>query len=146
LNEEIGRNIGFSPGLWPWKYLREGGAINQWNISKWKPKTSTTLHANRRERDDTNVTNDDIFRSVCTAYSRPIFVVCADMTHSPWENPTRIPIECFLEESESWSDNIWLKRSLVQRKHLKSWKRIKKMWEEMWKVLLEEILLQVPNS
>jgi hypothetical protein len=31
-------------------------------------------------RDETNVTNDD----VCCAYLRPI---CADMTHSPRENP-----------------------------------------------------------
>jgi hypothetical protein len=38
---------------------------------------------NRRERDDTNVTYDDVFRSVCSAYLRPILVVCADMTHSP---------------------------------------------------------------
>jgi hypothetical protein len=36
-----------------------------------------------REGDETNVTNDDVFRSVCRAYLKPIFVVCADMTHSP---------------------------------------------------------------
>jgi hypothetical protein len=59
-------------------------------IYKWKLQTSTTLHANRRERDDTNVTNDDVFRTVCTAYLRPILVICADMTHSPWENPTPV--------------------------------------------------------
>jgi hypothetical protein len=38
---------------------------------------------NTRERDDSEVTNDDVFRSVCSTYLRPIFVVCADMTHSP---------------------------------------------------------------
>jgi hypothetical protein len=26
------RGIRFSHGLWPWKYVREGGAINQWKI------------------------------------------------------------------------------------------------------------------
>jgi hypothetical protein len=35
------------------------------------------------ERDETNVRNDDVFRSVCSTYLRPIFVVHADMTHSP---------------------------------------------------------------
>jgi hypothetical protein len=35
------------------------------------------------ERNETNVTNDDVFLSVCSAYLRPIFVVCAYMTHSP---------------------------------------------------------------
>jgi hypothetical protein len=34
---------------------------------KRKLKTLTILHAHRRERDDTNVTNDDVFRSVCSA-------------------------------------------------------------------------------
>jgi hypothetical protein len=62
----------------------------QWKICKWKLKTSTTLRGNRRERDDTNVTNDDVFRLVCSVYLRPILVVCADMTHSPWENPAPI--------------------------------------------------------
>jgi hypothetical protein len=80
------RSIWLSHGLWPWKYLRQGGAIPQWKICKWKLKTSATVHANRRERNDTNVTNDDVFWSVCSAYLTPILVVCADMTHSPWEN------------------------------------------------------------
>jgi hypothetical protein len=62
----------------------------QWKICKWKLKMSTTLRANRQERDDTNVTNDNVFRSVCSAYLRTILVVCADMTHSPWENPAPI--------------------------------------------------------
>jgi hypothetical protein len=49
-----------------------------------------------RERDETNVTNDlmsndDLFRSVCSAYLRTRFVVCADMNHSPRENPTPRP-------------------------------------------------------
>jgi hypothetical protein len=51
--------------------------------AKAELKTSTSVHTNRREKDDTNVTNDDVFWSVCNAYLRPIVVVCADMTHSP---------------------------------------------------------------
>jgi hypothetical protein len=54
--------------------------------------------SNRRERDETNVTNDDVFRSVCSAYLRPIFVVYADMTHSPWEN--RIPLSQYAAERQ----------------------------------------------
>jgi hypothetical protein len=27
---------------------------------------------NRRERDETNITNDDVFRSVCSVYLRPM--------------------------------------------------------------------------
>jgi hypothetical protein len=51
---------------------------NQWKICKWKLKMSTTLHANTRE--------------VCSAYwyFTPIFIVCAYMTHSLWENPTSV--------------------------------------------------------
>jgi hypothetical protein len=41
-----GRGVGFFHGLWPWKYLRESRAVNQWKL-----KTSTTLQANRRERE-----------------------------------------------------------------------------------------------
>jgi hypothetical protein len=44
------RGVGFSRELWPWKYLREGGAMNQWKICNWKLKTWNTLHPNRRER------------------------------------------------------------------------------------------------
>jgi hypothetical protein len=40
------RGVGLSHGLWPWKYLREGGAINQWKICKWQLKTTTILPAN----------------------------------------------------------------------------------------------------
>jgi hypothetical protein len=40
-------------------------------------------HTNRRERERTNVTNDDVFQSVCSAHLRLIFVVCADLTDSP---------------------------------------------------------------
>jgi hypothetical protein len=36
-----------------------------------------------RERDATNVTNDDVFWLVCSA----------DMTHSPWENPRRVLVK-----------------------------------------------------
>jgi hypothetical protein len=35
--------VGFYHGLRPWKYLREGGSLNQWKIYKWKLKTSTTF-------------------------------------------------------------------------------------------------------
>jgi hypothetical protein len=48
-----------------------------------RDKTSTNLHANKRERDNTNLTNGDVLRSVCSDYLRQIFVVRADMTHSP---------------------------------------------------------------
>jgi hypothetical protein len=33
-------------------------------------------------------TNDDVFRSVCSAYLKPMFVVCANMTHNPGEIET----------------------------------------------------------
>jgi hypothetical protein len=42
-----------------------------------------------RERDipyDTNVMNDDVFRSICRGYLRPMFVIDANLTHSPY-NP-----------------------------------------------------------
>jgi hypothetical protein len=81
--KEICRGVGFSHGMWPWKYL-------QWKICKLKLKMLTTFHANRPERDNTNVTNHGVFRSVYSAFLRMIFVVCADMTHSLWENPTSI--------------------------------------------------------
>jgi hypothetical protein len=41
------RDVGFSHGLSPWKYLY--------------------LHTNRRERDNSNVANNDVFRKVCRA-------------------------------------------------------------------------------
>jgi hypothetical protein len=68
-------DVGFSHGLWPWKYMREGGAINRWKICKWKLKTSTTFKFKYMQIDEreTNVTNDHVFRSVCSAYFTPIF-------------------------------------------------------------------------
>jgi hypothetical protein len=78
-------------------------------------KTSTTLHPNRRDRDDTNVTNDDVFRSVCSAYLRPIFVVCADMTHSPWENPRRLPMKKNLKNP--FFIKIWFDGNQTISKH-----------------------------
>jgi hypothetical protein len=44
---------------------------------------SLEISARRRERDEPDVTNDDVFRSVCSAHLIPIFVVCTDMTQSP---------------------------------------------------------------
>jgi hypothetical protein len=38
---ELVRRVGFSHGLWPWKYVREGGAINLWKICKWQERHDT---------------------------------------------------------------------------------------------------------
>jgi hypothetical protein len=64
--QELVGGVGFSHGLWPWKYLRESEKPVNENVHYFQIQINI---------------------AVCSAFLRPIFAVCADMTHSPWENP-----------------------------------------------------------
>jgi hypothetical protein len=62
------RGIGFFHRLWPWKYQREGGA---WTSEKYVNE-NWKCRLLYMQIDVIDVTNDDVFGSVCSAYLRAI--------------------------------------------------------------------------
>jgi hypothetical protein len=60
------------------------------------------IDTNRWKRDETNVTK-------WRRFAAPAFVVCADMTHSPWENPTH------LNTRETTFCILWVGMQLTKR-------------------------------
>jgi hypothetical protein len=65
---------------------------------------------NSRERDEINVTNDDVFRSVCSAYLTPIFVVCADIADEKIQH-----LYSFEEEKKLLNQNNYEYFSTISR-------------------------------
>jgi hypothetical protein len=88
-------------------------------------RSEKSVNENRKRRVLSN--DDDVFRSVCSAYLRPI---CADMTHSPRENPP--PRCCF---------GFQYAFGRVQAQHLDMNRVV-----SMWKVVLTPFVRRCDNN